>query len=306
MISSEIENQLTHEPVLKEEVLEWLQPEKAVCVVDCTVGMGGHSEAMLQRLNSVGRLVAIDRDANAILASKECLSAYSESVYFVCDNYRNIVQIVHRLRLTQVDRILIDCGISSVQLEESSRGFSFQKAGPLDMRMDTSQPHKLIDLLRNSSESELADTIFNYGQERYSRRIARAIKNGLKQEKIKHTKDLADVVFRSVPLGYRYGRIHPATRTFQALRIKINDELDSLREAVSGGIQCLVPGGRMVVISFHSLEDGMVKRRFKEAQSQGKGICLNKKPIEPSSEEVSGNPRSRSAKMRVFEKGQMS
>ena len=114
------------------------------------------------------------------------------------------------------------------------------------------------------------------------------------------------MVFRSVPLGYRYGRIHPATRTFQALRIKINDELDSLREAVSGGIQCLVPGGRMVVISFHSLEDGMVKRRFKEAQSQGKGICLNKKPIEPSSEEVSGNPRSRSAKMRVFEKGQMS
>lgn len=299
----EISETLMHEPVMKSEALRWLGPVPGDCIIDCTAGRGGHAEEILRRVRPGGKLVAIDRDPEAVLACKERLAAFADSLVLVCDNYRNILQIRNRLGLKNVDGVLIDCGVSSAQLESAERGFSFQEAGPLDMRMDTSQPMKLADLLRRSTEAELRDIIGKLGQERFAGRIARTIKQRMAAGKIHDTGDLAQAVRDAVPGFYRHGRIHPATRTFQALRIKVNDELDSLAEAVAGGVEALSEGGRMVVISFHSLEDGIVKRGFREAQKKGAGSILTKKPLEPGEEETASNPRSRSAKLRVFEKG---
>lgn len=294
---------LAHEPVLSKEVLEYLRVKEGDCVVDCTAGMGGHAEEILKRIGPHGRLVAIDCDANAVVACKERFRHYSDAPDLVCDNYRNIIQIRHRLGLKRIDAILIDCGISSAQLEEASRGFSFQSAGPLDMRMDSSRSFRLADLLKNSAESEIADVIYQLGGEHYARRIARAIKRDMKAGRIRNTLDLAATIQSSVPASYRRGRLHPATRTFMALRIKVNDELGSLAQAVDDGISCLAEGGRMAVISFHSIEDGIVKRHFREAETKGLGTRLNRKPVRTSREEILRNPRSRSARLRVFERG---
>jgi len=298
-----LESARMHEPVLKNEVMDWLRPSAGQTVIDCTAGYGGHAEEILERVGSDGHLVGIDRDPDAIVASRERLKRFGPSVILVCDNYRNIAHIAARLKLERIDAILIDCGVSSPQIDRAERGFSFMADGPLDMRMDPTQGARLSDILRQSTEAELADTIFEYGQERYSRRIARAIKLAIKSGHLRGTKDLADAIRASVPPPYRRGPIHPATRTFQALRIRVNDELESLREAVKSGVRALSPGGRIAVISFHSLEDGIAKREFRAAAAEGLGVILTKKPLETSEEEADRNPRARSAKLRVFEKG---
>lgn len=293
-------NRIVHEPVLLSETLDWLNPRPGGCFIDCTVGYGGHSEAILERTGQKGKLVAIDRDPDAILAAKGRLERFGKAVSLACDNYRNLAHVAARSGVGEADGILIDCGISSVQVESAARGFSFQSEGPLDMRMDPSQPLKLSDFLSRSTEAELADTLFQFGEERYARRIAHVIKKNI--ARIHSTRDLAGIVSQSVPPAYRFGRIHPATRTFQALRIKVNDELESLSEALKSASSVLAPCGRIVVISFHSLEDRIVKHFFREAALRGEGKVLTKKPIMAGEEETRRNSRSRSAKMRVFER----
>ncbi len=292
---------VAHEPVLLNEVLEWLNPRPGDRFVDCTAGCGGHTEAILERLGPAGKLIAIDRDPDAILSCKERLGRFGKSLVLVCDNYRNLARVAESCGIASVQGILIDCGVSSAQLESASRGFSFQNPGPLDMRMDPHQPWKLEDFLRRTSEEELAHTLTEYGEERYAWRIARAIKKRLGH--IRDTGDLAEAIRASVPPTYRYGRIHPATRTFQALRIRVNDELGSLEEALRAGLRILAPGARMAAIAFHSLEDRIVKRFFREMGKEGAGKALTRKPIRPGAEETQTNPRSRSARLRVFEAG---
>lgn len=293
---------MRHDPVMLGEVLDRLRPAPGHHVIDCTAGCGGHAEEILKRIGPAGKLVAIDRDPDAILACRERLGSAGGALTLVCENHRNVERIRNRLGLGGVDAVLIDCGISSAQLEDPARGFSFHSEGPLDMRMDPTQGLMLSDFLRDTAESGLADTIFELGEERYARRIARAIKARIKSGGIRNTRELAELVARAVPPGYRHGRLNPATRTFQALRIRVNEELESLKEALSGAIACLRPGGRLAVIAFHSLEDGLVKRLFREARRAGIGEALTKKPLRPSEAEVAANPRARSARLRIFEK----
>jgi len=292
---------MMHEPVLLNEVLVWLNPRPGGRFIDCTAGYGGHAEAILERIGDKGRLLAVDRDPDAVLAAKERLERFGKSFFIACDNYRNLAHVAARAGISAADGILIDCGLSSVQIESAARGFSFQSEGPLDMRMDPSQPWKLSDFLARATESELADTLNEFGEERYARRIAHVIKKNI--ARIHSTRDLAQIVSSSVPPAYRFGRIHPATRTFQALRIKVNDELASLEEALEAGLGILAPGGRMAVISFHSLEDRIVKHFFRNAERvRGLGKALMKRPLEATEDEIRSNPRSRSAKLRVFER----
>jgi 16S rRNA (cytosine1402-N4)-methyltransferase len=226
----------------------------------------------------------------------------SKIVTFVQDNYRNLAEICLREGMLEVQMVLIDCGLSSVQVDVADRGFSFNKPGPLDMRMDQRSRVSLKSLLEETPEVDLANIIYQYGQERHSRRIARSIKNKYLQGEIQNTLQLAEAIRRAVPPQYRYGKIHPATRTFQALRIKVNNEIESLEQAIEQGIQILDTGGVLAVISFHSLEDGVVKRSFRGYEKTGLGKILTKKPITPTDDEVEGNPRSRSARLRVFER----
>jgi len=293
---------LRHVPVLKEEVLKGLELSKGASVVDCTAGFGGHTGELWEQVMPGGRVVAIDRDEVAIRHCRELFEAEGKSIVCVQENFRYLKKICREMDLEEVDAILIDCGTSSVQLEDSDRGFSFRTAGDLDMRMDDRQEFTLKDCLTRLTEEELADTIFLYGQERYSRRIAKAVKEALRKGLIGNTLELAEVIRRSVPPGYRRGRIHPATRSFQALRIRVNDELESLTEGLNAGIDLLSDHGRIAVITFHSLEDGIAKRIFHQKEREELGCRLTKKPIVPQRQEVIQNPRSRSAKLRIFER----
>lgn len=292
---------MKHEPVMMQEVLSALQLSPGDNAVDCTAGYGGHSEEILRRILPGGRLVSIDRDSDAIVACKERLRSYGDAVTLVCDNYRNLARIRNRIGLGRVKAVLIDCGVSSPQLDSAERGFSFNAEGPLDMRMDVTQGRDLNNVLHEETESELSDTIFKFGQERFARRIARAIKRNI--SRIRSTRDLAETIRACVPPPYRHGRLNPATRTFQALRIRVNDELESLQEGIEAGIDALAPGGRIVVISFHSLEDGIAKRAFRAAQQKDLGTIVTKKPLQPTDDESAQNPRARSARLRVFERG---
>jgi len=293
---------LLHEPVLKEEVLRLLEISPGNCVIDCTAGFGGHTEALWEQIKPNGKVVAIYCDQTAIEHCKYKFKDRNPEVICVHENFRYLDRICKEADIKEVNAILIDCGVSSVQLDEATRGFSMQRAGDLDMRMDVRNKLKLDDIISQMSEAELADTIYAYGQERYSRRIAKAIKREFDTKGIQDTMRLAEIIRYSVPRHYRWGRIHPATRTFQALRIQVNDELKALEEGVASGMHLLSDHGRMAVISFHSLEDGMIKRAFLKAEKDGLGIRVTKKPMIPSDEEAERNPRSRSAKLRVFER----
>jgi 16S rRNA (cytosine1402-N4)-methyltransferase len=291
-----------HVPVLVEDVLCWLQPKSGDVVVDLTIGYGGHAEAILKKILPGGRLVGIDQDAQAIVYCKEKFEA-SKAVLLFQSNYRGIEDIVKNEQIQNIKGIVMDCGVSSAQLEASDRGFSFQRSGPLDMRMDQTKGKKASELLDDLPESELARLISDYSDERFARRIARAIKNRLPEPAQSTTTDLARVIQECVPMKFRYGRIHPATRTFQALRMATNQELESLRDGLEGSYKVLSAGGRLAVIAFQSQEDRMVKHTFRGWQKEGRGIVKTKKPARPSEAEEASNPRSRSAKMRVFEKG---
>jgi 16S rRNA (cytosine1402-N4)-methyltransferase len=290
-----------HVPVLTGEVIEQLQPGRGGVFVDCTVGLGGHSSALLAA--GAGRIIGLDRDLDALDRARATLAPWLQRVELVHADYRSLDSVLDRFGVPLVDGTLADLGVSSMQLDAPGRGFSFQRDEPLDMRMDRSGGETAADLLARSSEIELADAIFQLGEERYSRRIARALVDARHLAPIDTTGRLAAIVRRAVP---RRGlmRIDPATRTFQALRIWVNRELEGLEHFLQAAARRLRSGARLVVISFHSLEDRIVKHTFRALAQQGVATLkvLTKKPIVPTEAERQRNPRARSAKLRAAER----
>jgi 16S rRNA (cytosine1402-N4)-methyltransferase len=283
-----------HVPVLLAEVLELLAVRPGALCVDGTVGLGGHAAAVLRLSSPDGRLLGFDRDGEALAAAQARLAGFGARVRLEQADYREIPE---RLGGERPDAVLLDLGVSSVQLGDPARGFSFQADGPLDMRMDRSRGTTAADLVNRMRESVLADLIHECGEEPASRRIARAIVRARETKPIETTAELAEIVRRAAP-PRRPGGLHPATRTFQALRIRVNGELDGLREAFVRIAGCLAPGGRMAVIAFHSLEDRAAKEAFRELATRGFRV-LTKKPVRPGEDEVRANPRARSARLRA-------
>lgn len=282
-----------HLPVMLAEVLARLAPHAGATIVDGTLGGGGHSRALAERIQPGGRVIALDRDPAAIEAARHHLAALP--IQPVQANFCDLPEVLAEQGISVVDGILLDLGLSSDQLADAGRGFSFSSNGPLDLRFDPLQGKPAWRLLERLSAEHLADLIYHYGEERYSRRIARAIVQQRREKPIETAAELADLARRCVPRS-RKERIDPATRTFQALRIAVNDELKSLEIALRRLPECLRPGGRLAVISFHSLEDRRVKEAFRD---DPRLAPMERKPIVPSDEEIAANPRSRSAKLRV-------
>lgn len=304
-----------HISVLLQECIRELHIKPDGIYVDGTMGGGGHSLAIAERLTS-GRLICIDQDPNAHAAAKERLAAHLEKVTFVRDNFGNIAQILDGLGVEKIDGMLLDIGVSSHQLDEAERGFSYQQDAPLDMRMNPQQPFGAYELVNTYSEDELDRVIFTYGEERWARRIAQFIVKERAEKPIETTGALVEVIKKAVPKGARKDGPHPAKRTFQAIRIEVNGELDVLQRAIDNVAARLNAGGRLCIITFHSLEDRIVKEAFRRLENPcicppqfpvcvcGKkpmGRVVTRKPIVPSKAELEENPRSRSAKLRVLE-----
>lgn len=303
---------MAHVPVLYEAVLSYLEPSPGDCFVDGTVGGGGHAAGLLEATAPNGRLLGLDRDPEALARASQRLAPFGDRALLVHDSFRDLRAVAHAYDFTRVDGVLLDLGLSSYQLEAAERGFSFLKNGPLDMRFDPTQGPSAADLVNQLTTKELADILYRFGEERQSRRIASAIAEA---RPIETTGALADVIARAT--GGRRGRLHPATRSFQALRIAVNDELGALEDVLPQAVDVLQPGGRVAVISFHSLEDRIVKHYFRE-QAQDcicpprQPICtcdheptvrvITRKPVRPDEAEVTENPRSRSARLRVAER----
>jgi 16S rRNA (cytosine1402-N4)-methyltransferase len=285
-----------HTPVLIDEVLQFLEPRPGGLFIDATLGAGGHSRAILQRTAPGGRLLAIDQDELALAQAKEDLASFGSRVVFAHSNFREIASVAAGHGFFQCDGVLADIGISSMMVDDPSRGFSFMREGPLDMRMDRTQSLTAAEVVNTYSEKEIADIIYSYGEERRSRPIARSI---VRSRPLQSTTDLVRSIER-VTGGPRYGHIHPATRTFQGLRIHVNDELKSLETFLDKSMSLVRSGGRVVVITFHSLEDRIVKQKFRSPAVPGR--ALTKKVVTAAEEEVRGNPRARSAKLRAWEK----
>ncbi len=286
-----------HKSVLLQEALEWLSPHPGGVFVDGTLGLGGHSEGILKASSGKARLFGFDLDADVLARAENRLRDYSDSVEFVHSNFDTIPPYLQE-RSVFANGILLDLGVNSLQFDLPERGFSFREEGPLDMRMDRNQSTTAAELLSELPQEELEQVFREYGEERFSRKVARAIVQD-RPRQFESTKDFADFLCRVIP---RRGRIHPATRIFQALRIKVNRELESLKNFLNSFDNVLCGGGKVVIISFHSLEDRMVKWSFREKAAAGQGRILTKKPVVPTEEEISENPRARSAKLRVFEK----
>ena len=291
----------THVPVMRAEVIEWLAPGRGGVFVDCTVGAGGHAAALLE--GGAGRVIGLDRDRAALTEAGPALARWGSRVELVHSDFRRLALLLDVRGLATVDGVLADLGVSSLQFEGEGRGFSFQRDEPLDMRMDQSGGRTAAELLAAAGESELADIIFGLGEERFSRRIARAIVAARERGPVATTGQLARIVRGAVPRTGRW-RIDPATRTFQALRIEVNGELDGLDRFLAEAAGRLAAGGRLVVITFHSLEDRIVKHTFRRLAA-GEGSPLRvatRKPVLPTGVEVERNPRARSAKLRVIER----
>ncbi len=308
-----------HEPVLLKETINFLQPRPGGIYIDGTVGAGGHAAALLEASAPDGQLFGFDRDERALTIAYERLSHFGERVRLFQTNFDQLGRVAEMYHLPRADGILLDLGVSSMQLDEAARGFSFQAEAPLDMRMDQSSGQTAADLVNGLPEEELANLIYNYGDERRSRRIAKVI---VAARPVESTKALAELIASAIPTGggtrkrQSKPRIHPATRTFQALRIAVNDELGALERTLPQAIEQLKPGGRLAVISFHSLEDRIVKQYFKQEARDcicppEQIICtckhkatvkiLTKRPLTATANEIDRNPRARSAKLRVAE-----
>jgi len=311
-----------HLPVMTDEVINGLKTADGGTFIDCTIGLGGHTHAILTA-GKTTRVIGIDRDPEALEIARERLDKEVSRVTLIRGNFKGIKQILanqpQNLASEGVNGILADLGVSSLQLNRAERGFSFRSDALLDMRMDPTAGQTAADLLQNLEEQELADLIFAYGEERGSRRIARAIVRAREKSPIKTTGQLAEIVVRALHIK-GYWKVHPATRTFQALRIAVNDELTGLEGFVSDAVDCLKKNGRLAIITFHSLEDRIIKRSFQYASGgcicppgpRGLPICncgttkrvalITRRPIAPSAEEVAANARARSAKLRICEK----
>jgi 16S rRNA (cytosine1402-N4)-methyltransferase len=306
-----------HQPVLLGPVLQFLRPRPGAVVVDATLGGGGHAEAILAELGAGGRLIGIDQDEEALEAARQRLG-WHPGFRALAGSFADLPELLSGLGQSQVDGILMDLGVSSHHLDTPERGFSFRFDAPLDMRMDRSRPLRAEDLVANLSEDELKRIIREYGEERYAGRIARRIVEERRRRPIRTTGRLAEVVLAALPPQARHGqKIHPATRTFQALRMAVNQELEALQQGLEGAVACLAPQGRLVVISYHSLEDRLVKQTMRRYSGQcvcppGLPACrcqprsllkvLTRKPIQPDETEIAVNPRARSARLRAAEK----
>ena len=291
-----------HESVLLEEAIEWLRPGSGKVLVDATLGLGGHARRWLELAGPDGKVVGVDRDVQAILEARRVLAEFGNRALTLQGNFKDCWAEVEKSVGSEVDAVIADLGVSSMQLEDAGRGFSFKGDGPLDMRMDPAQSVSAETLVNEATEEELREILWKFGEERFARRITARICGQRQVRRIRTTQELESIIFHGVPRPYRYGRIHPATRTFQALRLAVNGELEALETFLSEAPRHLKSGGRMAVISFHSLEDRLVKQYFREAQQKGTAQVLTKKPAVPSDAEIARNPRSRSAKMRVLER----
>ncbi|MGC8890186.1 MAG: 16S rRNA (cytosine(1402)-N(4))-methyltransferase RsmH [bacterium] len=288
-------SEVLHQPVMLREVLEILQPKPGGRYIDCTLGDGGHSKAILEASSPDGFLLAIDRDHISIERARENLSQYRDRIMIIQGNFSNLLSLVAPTGIDRFNGILFDLGVSSVQLADSERGFSFNIDAPLDMRMDEGISITACEIVNSYPLEKLIDIFWNFGEERFSRPIAKAIVEYRKKKEILSSKELADIVSKVIK---RKGRIHPATKIFMALRIYINGELENLKEAIPQAISLLAPGGRLCVISYHSLEDRIVKNIFRESGEK----ILTQSPIKPHHEELLSNRRARSAKLRGLEK----
>ncbi len=305
-----------HKSVLLYECIEGLNIKENGIYVDGTLGGAGHSSEIIKKLSKTGRLIGIDRDTDALKAAKEKLKDF-ENVTYYHGNHDDIKEILTNLKIDKVDGILLDLGVSSYQLDERNRGFSYLGENILDMRMDKTQELDAKFVINNYKEEDLAKIIFEYGEERFSRQIAKNICIERKTKEIKTTKQLVEIIEKSIPAKFKNKDSHPAKRTFQAIRIEVNDEIKPLYQTVVDSIDCLKSGGRLCIITFHSLEDRAVKNAYND--QEGKCICppglpycacgavkkgknITKKPIIPTKEEMEENSRSKSAKLRIFEK----
>jgi 16S rRNA (cytosine1402-N4)-methyltransferase len=288
-----------HEPVMVAEVLEQLEPGRGGLFIDCTVGLGGHARAILEA--GAARLIGLDRDTDALTIAAGSLADYGDRVELVHRDYRELPRVLDERGIGAVAGILADLGVSSMQLDAPDRGFSFRRDEPLDMRMDRSSGRTAAAMVAAADERTLADVIYEFGEERHSRRVARAIVAARAESPIATTGRLADIVRRAIPRK-GYTRIDPATRTFQAIRIWVNRELDGLDAFLGQAADRLTGGGRLVVITFHSLEDRIVKHTFRALQADGRLTIRTRRPTVPSEAEVERNPRARSAKLRAAER----
>ena len=305
-----------HKSVLLNECIDGLKIKPNGIYVDGTLGGAGHSSEIIKKLSAQGKLIGIDRDEDALKAAKERLKEYSNVIYYH-GNHDDIKEILEDLNIEKVDGILLDLGVSSYQLDERNRGFSYLGENVLDMRMDKTQKLDAKIVVNNYKEEELAKIIYDYGEERFSRQIAKNICIERKKQEITTTKQLVDIIEKSIPAKFRSKDSHPAKRTFQAIRIEVNDEIKPLYQTVLNSIECLKPGGRLCIITFHSLEDRAVKNAYIDAKgkctcpsdlpycvcgAKSLGKIINRKPIIATKIEQEENPRSKSAKLRIFEK----
>lgn len=306
-----------HKTVLLHEAIDGLNIKPNGIYVDCTLGGAGHSELILEQLSSKGMLIAIDQDIKAINSAKEKLAKYDKRVYFVKSNFRYIKDNLELLQISKADGFIYDLGVSSPQFDDSNRGFSYKQSAKLDMRMDKEKQLTAYEIVNNWDATELTRILYEYGEERFAKRIVQAIINERQNKPIETTTEFAELVKKSIPAATRRVGGHPARQTFQALRIAVNDELNSLRESLEDAVNLLNHQGRISVITFHSLEDRICKDIFKDYATgcicpPDLPICgcgkepllkiINKKPIVPSELEVSDNPRARSAKLRIVER----
>jgi 16S rRNA (cytosine1402-N4)-methyltransferase len=293
-----------HLPVMRSEVLSWLRPQSGGIYLDCTVGYCGHAIEVLHASQPSGAVLGMDRDSRAIKICHERFRAVGDRLVLVKAHFMDLKSILAERGISRVQGVLFDLGVSSPQLDEPSRGFSFRLEGPLDMRMDQASGPTAADIVNGLDEADLANMIYRFGEERYSRRIARAIVRARRDQALTTTGQLTSVIESAVPGHYRRGRIHCATRTFQALRIAVNRELDHLEASLRDAADVLDLGARLCVISFHSLEDRIVKQTFKALLSQhgGELEIVTKRPQIPSQQELDENPRARSAKLRVMQR----
>lgn len=301
-MKKKLSNHPKHETVLLDETVDGLSLGSGDTAIDATVGTGGHAQKIADIVGKNGTLMVIDIDAHSIARAKERLRGAEPRIIFIQGNFRNLKALAHEAGIQNAEGILFDLGWHAEQLA-AGKGLSFASDEPLLMTLGAhSYGMTAKDIIRDWDEEEIARIIRAYGEERFSGRIARAIVSARREKPIETARELSDIIVRAVPGFYRNGRLHPATRTFQALRIAVNDELNALTEALGQALDLLSPGGRLAVIAFHSLEDRIVKRVFRAAEDEGKGMRITKKPIVPGVLERAKNPRARSAKLRIFEK----